>query len=90
MPRTNNNVEGWHNALRVFIGQNHPNIYKFIANIRDEQGIQEMRMAQTSSQQLPPVKKYRKYEEKMLKIVQEYDRENVVEYLTRIAHNVAF
>lgn len=33
LPRTNHSVEGWHNALRLFIGHSHPNIFKFIDSI---------------------------------------------------------
>lgn len=35
-PRTNNAVEGWHNAMDAILGI-HPNIYKFINGIKLEQ-----------------------------------------------------
>ncbi|TKR62960.1 hypothetical protein L596_026854 [Steinernema carpocapsae] len=33
-PRTNNQVEGFHNALASFFGVCHPNIFKFVAVIK--------------------------------------------------------
>lgn len=46
LPRTNNAVEGWHNAINQFIGCKHPSIWTFIEKIKKEQGIQELKMVQ--------------------------------------------
>ncbi|KAF0990453.1 hypothetical protein HZS_1859 [Henneguya salminicola] len=34
--RTNNKVEGWHNTFARLVGQNHPDIVKFIASLQRE------------------------------------------------------
>lgn len=92
LPRTNNHIEGWHNALRKFVGQSHPNIFKFIDSLRSEQNIQELKMAQISASQEPEARrsKYVKLEKRILRIVQNYRSENQSEYLQSIAHNVVF
>lgn len=92
MPRTNNSVEGWHNALKTFIGQSHPNIFKFIAAIQKEQDLQEMNMAQMSASQDPEPqrKKYKTLNVRIKNIVEDYNCENKTSYMKRIAHNVIF
>lgn len=92
LPRTNNSVEGWHNALRLFIGHSHPNIFKFIDSIQAEQDLQEVRMAQISASQdpNPRKKKYIDLDQRLKKIVEQYDKTKKVEYLTKIAHNLVF
>lgn len=92
LPRTNNSVEGWHNALRSFIGHSHPNIFKFIDNIKSEQSLQEMKISQISaSQEAPPSKKkYTLLDERIKKIALKYERNKVEEYMRSIAHNIQF
>lgn len=92
LPQSNNSVEGWHNAFHTFIGHSHPNIYKFIESIRNEQNLQEMRMAQISASQDPEPrrKKYVKLDQRLKKIDENYDRDDIFGYLRAIAHNVIF
>ncbi|CAG9314716.1 unnamed protein product [Blepharisma stoltei] len=37
--RTTNNLEGYHHALNKLVGAAHPNIFKFIETIKNEQQI---------------------------------------------------
>jgi len=40
LPKTNNNVEGWHRSFSQLLGAYHPNILKFINGLKKEQSIQ--------------------------------------------------
>lgn len=78
--------------MRTFVGQSHPNIFKFIEAIKNEQNLQEMKMAQISASQepAPKRKKYENLNKRLQNIVTHYNRDNILEYLKRIAHNVVF
>lgn len=45
-PRTNNHVEGWHSALNKSVARAHPNIFKFIDLIKQEQKKAELKLLQ--------------------------------------------
>ena len=57
-PRTNNNVEGWHNK-RV-VRKAHPNVYELIEIFKQEQAHTEVSTAQLATGSQPPkrVKKF--------------------------------
>ena len=44
-PRTTNSVEAWHRSFNVTVGCQHPNIWKFLAALKREQGLVEVRQA---------------------------------------------
>lgn len=44
LPRTNNNVEGWHNAFSTLVGSSHPNIFTFLNLLKDEQSLVDMKI----------------------------------------------
>lgn len=50
LPRTNNVVEAWHNAIKIMFGINHPNIFKFITGIKTEQDSVEILISKLISQ----------------------------------------
>jgi len=41
LPRTNNSVEGWHNAFQSFVAFHHPTIYTLIDHFLREQDLTE-------------------------------------------------
>lgn len=94
MPRTNNAVEGWHNAMQSSISCSHPTIFKFIQAIKNEQALQEMKLTQIcSGQELKEKKKYRDFDNRLRNVVRSYEynnnTSNFVEYLGSIAHNIS-
>lgn len=78
--------------MQTFIGHSHPTIFKFIDAIIKEQSLQEFKIAQISASQDPEPrkKKYALYDTRLRKIVENYDRKNLSDYITSIAHNVVF
>lgn len=95
LPRTNNAVEGWHNAINQFIGCKHPSIWTFIEKIKKEQGIQELKMVQMMNNNgAPRKKKYQDHDRNIYMIVKTYIDDplsyKLNEYLRTLASNLKY
>lgn len=91
-PRTNNHCEGWHNKINGNMGS-HPNIFRFIHSLMQEQNEQETTMARIEAGHSPEARKkiYVKSDERLLKIVKDYARaESFLPYLKKVSHNITF
>ena len=88
--RTNNHAEAAHRRIAFELGANHPTIWKFIETLMKLQKGRDVYMEQLISGCPPPLKlkKYRNADERIKKIVLEYNGErDALEYLRGIAHN---
>ena len=93
LPRTNNNVEGWHNCFCRIINGAHPTLWKFLENLKIEESLSRAETAQIlGGHQFPAKKKYVDCAKRVKKLVSEYPsrRSNMVSYLRGIAHNLSF
>lgn len=95
LPRTNNGVEGWHNAMSNTMACSNPTVWKFVDVIKKEQGRQELRMAQITALDAPPARrKYKDHAKEMHTIVKAHEENPALfkfgEFLARIAHNLTF
>ena len=89
LPRTNNNVEGWHRGIQSHINACHPNIWKFLNVIKKEENLTRVRITQVlGGHQFPERKKYKDVNTRIVNIVQSYPRLQNLDYLRRIAHNL--
>jgi hypothetical protein len=90
IPKTNNAVEGWHNAFSSLLSAGHPTIWKFINIIQKEQSLNELKVNQYLAGVSPPMgrKKYRDAAKRIMKIVEEYSQRDPIEYLSSIASNL--
>lgn len=95
-PRTNNAVEGWHNAIESMFGT-HPNVFKFIEGNKLEQNATEVLMSQMFGgvDVTPPsVKRNEKIQQKIVNVVKTYvDVSNAFEFenfLLGIAQSIHF
>lgn len=94
-PRTNNHTEGWHNRIATMWGT-HPNIFKFIDALKEEQEIQELQMARieagTEAAARRPI--YVRSDKKLIALVKKFDGEihdgSYLPYLKSIAHNARY
>ncbi|KAK4879483.1 hypothetical protein RN001_007629 [Aquatica leii] len=87
--RTNNHAEAAHRRLQTELGVQHPTLWKFIDGLRAVQKGRDIYYEHIIAGN-EPVKKLRRYREvdaRILHIVQNFERHNVVEYLRGIAHN---
>lgn len=95
LPRTNNAVEGWHNAMTTAIGCKNPSIWTFVEKLKGEQDRQETRMAQiTAMNGGQPRRQYVNHGLAMHNTVKAAENNpalfKFVEFLGRMAHNLSF
>ncbi|CAF3407635.1 unnamed protein product [Rotaria socialis] len=90
LPRSNNSIKGWHNAFTKCVAIVHPTITKLIEKIRREQSKFEGDIAQTrQGQESKPQKlKYRKLDERIKRLVDDYANVDLGEYLKGLAVNI--
>ncbi|CAM4830841.1 unnamed protein product [Rotaria magnacalcarata] len=74
LPRSNNSIEGWHNAFAKRVAIVHPSVSKLTEKIRREQSKFELDIAQIRQGQEPKPKKlkYRKLDERIKRLVDDY------------------
>ena len=60
LPRSNNSVEGFHNALRSSVTSMHPHIWKLCAALKKEEGISQTKIAYLRRGDRPSKKKLTK------------------------------
>ena len=92
LPRTNNSVEGWHRSFLASVGCCHPNVWKFLTCIKREQSLQQIKLAQCAAgfDKEPSRKKYLDVSKRIISVVNNYENQDVLEYLRRIAYNLQF
>lgn len=91
LPRSNNSVEGWHNAFAGRVSINHPNIIKLTEKIRREQSKFEIDITKLiQGHQIKTQKAcYRKLDERIERLVGTYDSSQLHQYLDNIAANIS-
>ena len=91
MPRTNNSIEGWHNAFRHGIGHPHPSFVKLLSFLQKEQSLQEAIYAKWEGGNIKKRSKLSiEQEERIYNIVINYDERETIDYLRGIAYNIDF
>ncbi len=91
LPRSNNSIEGWHNAFAKRVSIAHPTITKLTDKIRREQSKFEIDIAQIRQGHEPKPKKrtYRLLDERIQRLVDDYPNVDLVEYLNGLAANMS-
>ncbi|XP_077534770.1 uncharacterized protein LOC144146716 [Haemaphysalis longicornis] len=91
-PRTNNSVEAWHRGFPSNVECCFPNLWAFLKCLKDEQGLQELRMAQLDvGQHLPRLAcKYEDVNDRIARILADHDRGAPINTLRFIALNIRF
>lgn len=95
VPRTNNRVEGWHNAIHGAIGCDHPSLSRFIEFMKAEQGRTEFQLNQTMAAMATekPKKKYRDYDARLKKVVEAFANEedgDLMKFIQKVSHNLNY
>ena len=81
LPRTNNNVEGWHRGLQFHINGCHPNIWKFLDVLKREESLTKVKVTQCLGGIPSPEKKYLDCNERIVNVVQLYPGMQSLDYL---------
>jgi hypothetical protein len=87
LPRSNNSVEGWHNAFNNSVGIAHPTLAALARKLKIEQHNMVVSRQQISLGSPAPKKKkiYEKIDDALLTIVADYNNRDVRQYLTDIS-----
>ncbi|CAF1126879.1 unnamed protein product, partial [Rotaria magnacalcarata] len=90
VPRSNNAVEGWHNAFASRVSINHPTIIKLTEKIRREQSKFEIDIAKILQGHEVKTRKlmYKKLDERIERLVSAYDSSQLGQYLSNVAANI--
>ena len=89
--RTNNSVEGWHNAFQSGISIHHPSFPKLMNYLQREQSLQETKYAKWEAGDIPfEAKLSKERTERLFNLVTNYQNRDTILYLKGIAHNFTF
>ena len=89
MPRTNNHLEGYHNALQSSLSCIHPNIWKFINGLKKEEHLAQLKKIQFDGGEIcEKKKKYKDINKRLQTIIERYSDQNKTGFLRAIAHNL--
>ena len=86
--RTNNSVEGWHNAFGTGICHTHPSLRKLVKHLKREQSLQEAVYSKWEGGERKEISKLSSERAvKIFTIVSDYANRGRLEYLRGIAYN---
>ena len=90
IPRSNNSVEGWHNAFASRVAITHPNIVKSAEKVRREQSKLELDMAKILQGHDAKMKKacYRRLDERISRLVNASDQTQLEEFSKNMVTNI--
>ena len=89
--RTNNSVEGWHNAFQSGLSSPHPSFPKLMKHFQREQAIQDVNVDKWESGNIHlQSKSIKERNERLLNLVLDYDNRETLVYLKGIAQNFTF
>ncbi|XP_068224123.1 uncharacterized protein [Palaemon carinicauda] len=90
LPRTNNMLEGWHNAFKRRMTIIHPTEEKLLRKLRSEQASTKMVLEQVfqGKDVGRKNKKYTDVNARLKNVVEGYDSDNVLDFLQAIARNL--
>lgn len=91
LPRTNNFVEGWHRAFQANVGAYHPSFWKFLDTLRKQEDLTRVAISQmVAGGDVPPRRRqYIDVDQRLQRIVADYNDRDILDYLRGIAHNLA-
>ena len=92
LPRTNNNIEGWHRRFQSNVSAPHPVIWKFLDILKKEEGLTRVEALQAIGGHPPPAqrRRYRDCNQRIIAIVDDYPNRNTIQYLRSIGHNLSY
>ena len=89
LPRTNNNVETFHNALNISVSNSHPNLWKLILSLKLEESLATAKRVQFErGDTFPRNKKYADISTRIKHIVDKYNTCDHLVYLKSISYTL--
>ncbi|KAM7308985.1 hypothetical protein ISCGN_012616 [Ixodes scapularis] len=90
LPRTNNSAEAWHRGFQSTVACASPTIWAFLAALKKEQALTEMKLAQASTGHAArmPKRKYQDCNMRIENILSQYVQSDVLDTLRAVAFNI--
>ena len=88
LANTNNGVEGFHNALQASVTNTHPNLWKLINVLKNEEYLSKKKIIDAERGETAVKKQYKNVYKHILSIVRGYDQNSKQHYLRAIAMNL--
>ena len=89
LPRTNDNIEAYHNAFKSSLSCLHPNTWKFIGTLKKEESLALTRKMQVENGEATQrKKKYKEANARLQNIVRNYNSKDKLSFLKYISHDV--
>ena len=90
LPRTNNQLESWHNAFQGSAETHHPCIFRFIEALRREEALQRTNRTQLLQGRdlTQRMKKYVTMNTRITAVQQHRDQYGLLQFLRALAHNL--
>ena len=90
LPRTNNNIEGWHHHFQGICMGHHLTFWKFITKLQSEADLNRLDMIQGQAGHPPPARRqrYQDVNRRIVDIVEDYRNRDRFDYLRGIAYNI--
>ena len=89
--RTNNAVEGWRRGFQAHVSACHPVFWKFLEVLQKEETVVRVGIQNESGHQSPPQKRrYVRYNQCILRIVDDFPNRQRIDYLRSTDHNLAY
>ena len=83
-----NTVEAWHRSFNATVGSHHPTVWKFVAALKREQGLVEVRQTKFFTRARPAKRSKNQANEDALKqLVGSYQWRPKMEFLRCVAHH---
>lgn len=92
LPRTNNHVEAWHRRFETHVQRCHPNLWRFLQVLKEEEGLTRLTWEQAMAGHQPeaPRRRYTDAHARLRRAAQQYGERPLQDFLRGIAHNIGF
>jgi len=89
LPQTNNAVEAWHHSFQMSAQASHPCIWRFIAHLQKEQGLQELNLTHVTAGNdvSKPLPKYTAVNKRIQSVLSQHGTIGVMNLLRGISYN---
>ncbi len=87
-PRSNNSLEGWHNAFNKSVMNLHPSIWRLIECLKKEENLSQMKLIQHERGEEIVHKKYKNLSTRLYNIVSSYNSDEKMMFLQSVAYSL--
>ena len=91
LPRTSNDLEGWHNRFSSSFTHHHTHVWKFIDDLKEDSSLNHSLMAKMIAGASNPLQRciYREVNERIQRLVVGYQKNDIIDFLTEHGQKLA-